>query len=647
MEYKSRIKQEALDEFCRGESADSYEWLGAHPARMEGRDGARFAVWAPWVKSVRVVGDFNGWQPGEHWLAHVGGGIWEGFVPGVPEGALYKYLIETGDGRLLYKADPYAFSAELRPGTASRTAKLAGYRWRDEEWMAARERSERFRQPLNIYEVHPGSWRQHAAPRAGEKDVPPEAFYTYRELAEELIPYVKDMGYTHIELMPVMEHPYDGSWGYQVTGYFAPTSRHGEPKDLMYFVDRCHRAGLGVILDWVPGHFCRDAHGLGQFNGGRLYEDQDHAQWGTYTFDFERGEVRSFLLSSAAFWLEKYHIDGIRVDGVTSMLYLNFGVDDPARKRWNHLGGEEDLAAAEFLRTLNRMVRARFPGAFTAAEESTAWPRVTGPTEDGGLGFHYKWDMGWMNDTLSYMQTDYPWRGGVHEKINFSMMYAFSEHFILPLSHDEVVHGKRSLIGRQPGDDWRKFAGLRLLALYQMTHPGGKLNFMGGEFGQFIEWRYYEGLEWFLLEHEHHRKHQEYIRQLNRMYLAQPGLWQREQGWDGFEWIDADDRERSIFSYIRRGDAPEDTLLVALNFRTDSYFGSRMGAPEPGTWREIFNSDETRFGGSGLHYNPGVLLTEDIPANGRAQSLTLTVPPLGGIVLKWNGAADTRKEDGK
>ena len=632
------MTKEELARFARGECCCGYRWLGAHFTRENGADGVRFAVWAPGVRSVRVVGEFTSWQPGECWLRHVSGGVWAGFVPGVAEGALYKYLIETAAGELLYKADPCAFAAELRPGTASRAVKLTGYRWRDGDWMAARKGRDHFREPLNIYEVHLGSWRQHDVPRAGEQDVPPGAFYTYRELADTLVPYAKDMGYTHIELMPVMEHPLDGSWGYQVTGYFAATSRYGGPKDLMYLIDRCHRAGLGVILDWVPGHFCRDSHGLGRFNGEKLYEDQDHVQWGTYTFDFGRGEVRSFLLSSAVFWLERFHADGIRVDGVTSMLYLNYGVDDPARQRRNRNGGEENLEAVELLRQFNRTVGEQFPGVFTAAEESTAWPMVTKPPEQGGLGFHYKWDMGWMNDTLRYLQTDFPWRPGAHEKLTFSMMYAFSENFILPLSHDEVVHGKCSLIGRQPGDYWRQFAGLRLLALYQMTHPGGKLNFMGNEFGQFIEWRFYEGLEWFLLDYDHHRQHQEFIRQLNRLYRAEPSLWRREHGWDGFEWIDPDDRADSILSCARRGEK-DDVTLVVINFRTDSHFGFRLGAPEPGRWREIFNSDEERFGGSGLHYNPGVLRTEEILANGRAQSLTLTVPPLGGVILRWDGGA--------
>jgi 1,4-alpha-glucan branching enzyme len=445
------------------------------------------------------------------------------------------------------------------------------------------------------------------------------------------------MGYTHIELLPVMEHPFDGSWGYQVTGYYAATSRYGAPKDLMYLIDCCHRAGIGVILDWVPGHFCRDAHGLGRFNGEKLYEDMDHAQWGTYTFDFGRGEVRSFLMSNAVFWLEMYHADGLRVDGVSSMLYLNFSIDDPSKKRTNRLGGDGNLEAIDFLRQFNQVVGEQFPGAFTAAEESSAWPMVTKPPQEGGLGFHYKWDMGWMNDTLKYMQTDFPWRPGAQDKLTFSMMYAFSENFILPLSHDEVVHGKCSLIGRQPGDYWRQFAGLRLLALWQMTHSGGKLNFMGNEFGQFIEWRFYEGLEWFLLDYDHHRQHQEYIKALNHVYLEQSCFWLRDFSWEGFQWIDADNRDQSVLSYVRRGDKPNDLALVVINFQTHSHFDFRLGVPKAGHYEEIFNSDETRFGGSGKHYNPAPILAEKVPAHGQNWSISVTVPPLGGIILKKTG----------
>lgn len=633
MNTKYQITEEDLWWYGEGTNYRSYQMLGAHLMTVDGVAGVRFSVWAPGVKSVRVMGDFTGWQPGERMEPLGSSGIWACFVPGVGAGALYKYVIETAWGEILHKADPYAFSAELRPGTASRVADLT-YQWKDGMWMSRRPKRDHFKKPMNIYEVHLGSWKQHDVPREGEKDIPTKAFYSYRELAETLVPYAKEMGYTHIELMPVMEHPFDGSWGYQVTGYYAATSRYGSPTDLMYLIDSCHRAGIGVILDWVPGHFCRDAHGLGRFNGEKLYEDIDHAQWGTYTFDFGRKEVRSFLMSNAVFWMEKYHADGIRVDGVSSMLYLNFAIEDPAQKRFNKYGEEGNLEAISFLQEFNRTIGQQFPGTFTVAEESSAWPLVTRPPEEGGLGFHYKWDMGWMNDTLRYMQTDMPWRPGEHNKLTFSMMYAFNENFILPLSHDEVVHGKCSLIGRQPGDYWRQFAGLRLLALYQMTHSGGKLNFMGNEFGQFIEWRYYEGLEWFLLDYDHHRQHQEYVKALNHVFLEQPSLWQRNFSWEGFQWIDADNRDQSILSYIRQGDKPNDQTLVVINFQTDSHFGFRVGVPKSGRYKEIFNSDEERFGGSGKHFNSGIIQAEKVPANGREWSVEITVPPLGGVILK-------------
>ena len=629
------IGEQELWLFGEGTNHYSHRFLGAHPMTMDGVPGTRFAVWAPGVKQVQVIGGFTDWKPAGYQLTCLGNsGVWAGFFPDIQVGELYKYWIETATGETLFKADPYAFSAEVRPGTSSRVTDLSGYRWRDKGWMTRRAKSNHFKKPLNIYEVHLGSWKQHKVPRPGEKDVPVEAFYTYRETADELVPYVKEMGYSHIELMPVMEHPFDGSWGYQVTGFFAATSRYGTPHDLKYLIDTCHQAGIGVILDWVPGHFCRDAHGLGRFNGEKLYEDMDHAHWGTYTFDFGRKEVRSFLLSSAVFWMEEYHADGIRMDGVSSMLYLNFAIDDPSQRRLNKFGEEGNLEAVSFIREFNRTIGTLFPGAFTAAEESSAWPKITHPPEQDGLGFHYKWDMGWMNDTLRYIKTDFPWRHGEHNKLTFSMMYAFSENFILPLSHDEVVHGKCSLIGRQPGDYWRQFAGLRLLALYQMTHSGGKLNFMGNEIGQFIEWRYYEGIEWFLLGYDNHAKHQQFIKELNRVYLEQPSLWQQDFSWDGFRWIDADNSKDCILSYVRQGLKPNDQTVTVINFRTDSHFKFRIGVPKPGRYKEIFNSDESRFGGSGLHYNPEVLRAEKIPANGMNWSIEVTVPPVGGIILK-------------
>ncbi len=635
---KQAISEHDLWLFSEGTNYHSYKILGAHFIHEEEKSGVQFAVWAPGVRSVQVIGSFNEWKPGVLYLEHIGNsGIWAGYFPGIRKGDLYKYLIETASGEFLYKADPYAFSAEVRPGTASKITDLGEYQWKDAAWMSRRARTDHFTKPMNIYEVHLGSWRQHPAERKEEQEVPVEAFYSYRELAKTLIPYVKEMGYTHLELLPVMEHPLDASWGYQVTGYFAPTSRYGMPRDLMYFIDCCHRARIGVILDWVPGHFCRDSHGLGRFNGEKLYEGSDQEQWGTYRFDFGRKEVRSFLLSSAVFWLDKYHADGIRVDGVTSMLYLNYGVEDPEKKRTNKYGGDGDLEAISLLREFNKIVGEKYPGTFTVAEESTAWPMVTKPPHEGGLGFHYKWDMGWMNDTLKYCQTDFPWRPGAQSKLTFSMMYAFSENFILPLSHDEVVHGKCSLIGRQPGDYWRQFAGLRLLALYQITHSGGKLNFMGNELGQFIEWRYYSQLDWLLLDYEHHRQHQQFIKALNHVYLQQKSLWQRDFSWDGFKWIDADNQEQSVLSYVRSGENPKDQTVIVINFQTFSHFHFRIGVPGAGKYFEILNSDEERFGGSGKHLNPNECTAERIPSHGQHWSIELTVPPLGGVILKRTG----------
>jgi 1,4-alpha-glucan branching enzyme len=454
------------------------------PRRRAARRAFRFAVWAPDVEAVHVTGTFNEWDADQYPLApSETGGVWEGFVPNVKAGDLYKYVIDTKDAGRMFKADPYAFEAECPPGTASCATDISGYAWKDKAWMDERRATNHMKKPLNIYEVHLGSWD-----REENGD-----YLTYDEMSKRMVAYVKKMGYTHVELLPVMEHPFDGSWGYQVTGYFAPTSRYGTPKQFMHLVDSFHKAGIGVILDWVPGGFCRDEHGLVHFNGHMLYEKEEHPDWGTFKFDLGRGEVRSFLISNVLYWLEQYHADGIRMDGVTSMLYLNFGVDDPSKKKFNEKGTEEDFVSIDFIQECNARVGEYHPDVMMMAEESTAWPLVTYPLKDGGLGFHYKWDMGWMNDTLHYCQTDFPWRPGNHTLITFSIMYAFNENFILPLSHDEVVHGKCSLIGRMPGDYWRQFAGMRALAFYQITHPGAKLNFMGNEIAQFIEWRYYEG----------------------------------------------------------------------------------------------------------------------------------------------------------
>ena len=683
------ISRDQLYLYNIGKDYYCYRILGAHLCTFEGTDGVRFAIWAPDIKSVHVTGPFCNWDEKKYPLEPLDNtGVWCTFIPGIKEGEKYKYVIETMEGEIHFKADPVGFHCEVRPGTASCVSQIFNYKWHDEKWIYEREHSNHFEKPLNIYEVHAGSWKQHAdIPRKGEMDVPPEAFYSYRELADELIPYVKEMGYTHIEFLPLMEHPLDGSWGYQVTGFFAPTSRHGTATDLMYLIDECHRAGIGVILDWVPGHFCMDEPGLGRFLGNdpdkKLYEEKFHPQWGTYTFNFARDEVRSFLLSNAVYWIEMYHADGIRVDGVTSMLYLNFGVEDARLKRKNRYGGEDNLDAISFLREFNSTVGELFPGVFTAAEESSSWPMVTKPPKEGGLGFHYKWDMGWMNDTLKYCKTDFPYRRWNHNLLTFSMMYAFSENFILPLSHDEVVHGKLSLIGRQPGDQWRQFAGLRLLALYQMTHPGGKLNFMGNEIGQYIEWRYYEGIEYKLLKYPAHDGHKAYIKALNNLYLKESALWEVGFSWDGYHWIDADNSRESILIYERIGKDKDNSLLIAINFNTDDHINYKIEVPGPGSYKEIFNSDEPDFGGSGGHFNKGIIkvLEEEVLPSGQKPaadagsaaaaaavktkkvkekpsgaaaatavqeksdrenkketitkySVNVTIPPLGGIILK-------------
>ena len=628
------ISSDDLYLFSKGEWYRSYDKLGAHLCVQDGKKGCSFCVWVPGARAVHVTGTFNDWALDECALEQTDtGGLWHGFVAGVKEGDLYKYVIDPADGERLFKADPYAFHAELPPGTASRVADLSGYKWTDKAWLDKRKASNMMKAPLNIYEVHLGSWKCH---ENGD-------YYTYDELAEELVPYVKKMGYSHVELLPVMEHPFDGSWGYQTTGYYAPTSRYGTPKQFMHLVNEFHRAGIGVILDWVPGGFCRDEHGLVHFNGNKLYEKEEHPNWGTFKFDYERGEVRTFLISNALYWLEQYHADGIRMDGVTSMLYLNFGIDDPRQKKFNSKGTEEDFVSIDFIRKTNETVGKYFPDVMMMAEESTAWPLVTYPPKDGGLGFHFKWDMGWMNDSLHYMQTDYPWRPGNHKLITFSIMYAFNENFILPLSHDEVVHGKCSLIGRMPGDYWRQFAGMRSLAFYQMTHPGAKLNFMGNEIAQFVEWRYYEGIQWFLTEeYEAHAHQQRFVEALNNFYLKEKALWENGYAWNGFEWIDADDSQQSIVSFLRHGDNPDDDLVILINFDPATYEQFRIGVPRPGIYQEVFNSDQTEFGGSGV-LNVGSFKSEETGWNNREQSIVVRVPPLAGIVFKRTGDLPAKK----
>ncbi|MBQ9912025.1 MAG: 1,4-alpha-glucan branching protein GlgB [Firmicutes bacterium] len=611
--------------FNEGKYYNAADLFGAHMGESYGKTGARFTVWAPGAKSVHVYGDFNSWNDWDRELSPVGStGVWSLFVPGAKPGDKYKYVIETASGEKLIKSDPFAFWSEKRPSTASVVWDL-GFEWSDGRWISKREKTDHFRQPKNIYEAHAGSWKKEG-----------EDFYNYRRLADELIPYVKDMGYTHIELLPLMEHPFDGSWGYQVTGFYSATSRYGTPQDLKYLVNKAHKAGIGVIFDWVPGHFCKDAHGLYKFNGSFLYEKEEHPQWGTMKFDYGRKEVRSFLLSNAMFWIKEYHADGLRIDGVSSMLYLNFGIDDEKKKKFNIYGDERDLEAVSLLQELSAMVGQNCPGVFTVAEESSAWPLVTYPPEDGGLGFHYKWDMGWMNDTLRYISTDTLYRKYDHNLITFSMMYTFNENFILALSHDEVVHGKASLIGKMPGDYYQKFSGLRLLSLYQMTHPGAKLNFMGYEFGQFIEWREYEGLEWFLPEqYDAHRKQLAYTRALNNFYLKEKALYSNDHNWKGFQWIDADNAEQSVFIFCRTCGSGQHKDVVVLNFGTGYYEDFRVGVPKDGIYTESFSTDDLAYGGSGC-LNTEPRRSENIPCHGQQQSVSIRLAPLSGVVLSYS-----------
>lgn len=655
---ESVLTDELIYLFNEGKYYNAYNTFGAHPdeeyilgAGERPAPGIRFTVWAPGVESVRVVGDFNNWDvmgSGDVYdLKELqDSGIWSGFVPGAKAWQLYKYNIgyrvpedegsktsgasscgkdsdadEGPEIRYFMKADPFAFTAESRPGTASRIADMS-YEWHDGEWMADRAEHDTFRSPMNIYEMHIGSWRQHED----------GTFLTYVELADILPAYLKDMGYTHVEFLPLMEHPFDSSWGYQVTGYYAPTSRFGSPGDFRYLIDKCHQAGIGVIFDWVPGHFCRDEHGLGKFNGHKLFESGEHPEWGTYKFDFSRPQVRSFLLSNAMYWIDLYHIDGIRVDSVTSMLYMNYGVKDGGRKKYNMFGDERDLDAMEFLKEFNYMVGTRAQGVFTVAEESTAWPHVTAPPDAGGLGFHYKWHMGWMNDTLEYMKTDFQNRQYEHDRLAAQPNSSYNENYVLALSHDEVVHGKKSLISKMPGDLWRQFAGIRLLTMYQMTHPGKKLNFMGHELAEFIEWRDYEGLEWFMLDHENHRKYKDFVRDINHLYLDHPALWDNDSDWRGFRWIDAENNKQQIFTFVRKSLSTGEILIVVLNASAKTYDDYRIGVPEAGMYEELINSDDERYAGSG-RINRGFIDAVPEPAHGMPYSIRITMPPLGGCIL--------------
>ncbi|WP_434512322.1 1,4-alpha-glucan branching protein GlgB [Desulfitobacterium sp. AusDCA] len=623
MDNMNFLSQEEIYLFNRGEFHHSYLKFGAHLLNHNGVLGTHFAVWAPSVSGVNLVGDFNGWGSQCMAMQEAGDtGVWTLFIPENLSGQCYKYQIQTKKGEVLYKADPYAFSAELRPHTASVVCDLDTYSWKDQNWLKKRSRRTEIDRPLAIYEVHLGSWRQH----------PDGEFYSWRELAEELIPYVKEMGYTHIELLPIMEHPFDGSWGYQVTGYYACTRRYGEPQDFMYFVDQCHQAGIGVLLDWVPGHFCKDAHGLGLFNGEAAFEKEEHKEWGTYIFDFGKTEVLSFLISNALFWLSLYHIDGLRVDGVSSMLYLDYG-KSPGSWKPNIEGGRENLEAIAFMRKLNTVVFREFPGVMMIAEESTDWPLVTYPVEVHGLGYNYKWNMGWMNDTLRYMKLDFSQRQYHHQLLTFSLTYAFSENFVLPLSHDEVVHGKQSLLSRMPGSYEQQFAGLRALYGYFFTHPGKKLLFMGGEIAQFIEWRDSAELDWLLLDYDSHRKLKEYVCRLNHFYQKEKALWEMDSNWDGFEWIDVNNNSQSILAFCRRAKNPKDFLVVVLNFQPRHYPEFRIGIPQEGRYRLVFNSDWNDFGGD-TPPKGRILKSEPVAWHGRDNSLNIEIPPLSCLIFK-------------
>lgn len=607
----------------------SYDKLGAQLRTVDGVDGVNFALWAPNATAVSVIGDFNGWDIRRHPMRkHVPSGFWELFVPGLSEGTLYKYSIRHQD-QLLEKADPYGFGAEVPPRTASKVVDLSRYHWHDEKWLAERPKFNSFDQPMSFYEVHLGSWK-----RPGDDH---QRWMSYREMAHDLVDYAKNMGFTHIELLPISEHPFSGSWGYQTIGHYAPTSRFGTPQDFMYFVDHCHQNGLAVILDWVPAHFPRDAHGLREFDGTALYEHADprqseHKDWGTLIFNYGRHEVSNFLLSNALFWLDKYHLDGLRVDAVASMIYLDYSRNEG---EWvpNQFGGRENLEAIDFLKELNIQTHLQYPGVLTIAEESTAWTGVSRPTYVGGLGFSLKWNMGWMNDTLRYMRHEAIHRKYHHDELTFSLIYAFHENFVLPLSHDEVVHGKGSLLDQVPGDLWQKFANLRMLFSYMWTHPGKKLLFMGGEFGQWNEWNYDSSLQWDLLQWASHQGLQKCVSDLNQLYRREPALHEVDFEGHGFEWVDCHNADDSVLSYIRKAKNPNDYLLVVSNFTPVVRQGHRLGVPEHCWYEEIFSSDSSFYAGSNVGNYPGVQ-AEEQPSHGRPASIRLTLPPLATVVLK-------------
>ncbi len=630
--FLPQISDMDLHLFNEGTHYEIYDKMGAHPKTVNEIQGVVFTVWAPNAKRVSVIGDFNNWDGRRHAMRTLGNsGVWEIFIPGLKPLDHYKYEIKTRHNTVLEKSDPFANFSELRPSTSSLVYDLNQYQWGDGGWMKKRETAS-LNCPMNIYEVHLGSWKR--------KEQENNRFYSYLELAEELVPYVKEMGYTHIELLPIEEHPFDGSWGYQVTGYYAPTSRYGNPTEFMYFVDVCHQNGIGVLLDWVPAHFPKDAHGLAFFDGTALYEHADprlaeQKDWGTLKFNYGRKEVKNFLIGNAIFWLDKYHLDGLRVDAVASMLYLDFGcgVFVP-----NQYGGRENLEAVEFIKHMNSIIYKRYPGVLMIAEESTSWEGVSHPVEEKGLGFTLKWNMGWMNDFLEYVAQDSYFKKYHHNKMTFGMTYAYSEKFILVLSHDEVVHGKHSLLDKMQGDLWQKFANLRVSLGFMMGHPGKKLLFMGGEFGQFIEWDEKRSLDWFLLQYEHHQKTLDFVKALNHFYLENECLWHDDFNEDGFEWIQCDDSLHSIFTFYRIGKTPEDILVFACNFTPVPNLEYRMGVPFAGTYVEVFNSDSREFFGSGITNGDGInndlFVSEKISWDQYPDSIKIKLPPLGFAVFK-------------
>ena len=614
--------------YHQGTNYKSYNFLGTHLIEHNGIKGVSFNLWAPNAKQVNIVGDFNSWRGRDYPMKRVSDlGVWNIFISDLSEGELYKYEIYTEDGTTILKADPYAFYSEVRPNTASRIASLSGYEWKDKKWQEDKKVGSIYDSPINIYEIHLGSWKR-------KED---GSFYNYREMAENVIEYVLEMGYTHVEILPINEHPFDGSWGYQITGYYSITSRYGTPKDFMYFVDRCHQSGIGVILDWVPAHFCKDDHGLWKFDGMSLYEYSnpemgENLDWGTAIFDYGKKEIISFLISNAIFWFDVYHIDGLRVDAVSYMIYLDYGQKENYFLR-NKYGGRENLEAIEFLKTLNETVFNNFPNALMIAEESTAWPLVTAPTHLDGLGFNFKWNMGWMNDMLRYMEMDPIYRKWSHNLITFSFMYAFSENYILPLSHDEVVHGKRSLLDKMPGDYWEKFGNLRILYAYMIAHPGKKLLFMGGEFGQFIEWDYKKGLDWMLIDFEMHKKMQNFIKKLNCFYKKEKSLYELDSEYRGFSWIDHQNHEESIITFMRRGKKKDDFIIVLCNFTPVPRNGYRIGVPYGGEYEEVFNSDLEEFGGLGFQ-NERTIKSEKVNWHNQPYSINIQIPPLGALFIK-------------